>query len=460
MDLNQLTLMETAALISRREISPVELVKAYLERIYELDPQLNCFITATPETALETARAAEVEIGRGIYRGPLHGIPVGLKDLFETQGTLTTAGCRFFSGYIPAEDATVVRKLKESGAVFIGKLNMHEIALGVTNENPHYGVCSNPWDPARISGGSSGGSAAALAARLCLGALGSDTGGSIRIPASLCGIVGLKPTFGRISLRGVVPLSWNLDHAGPMGRRVEDVAALLQAIAGFDPDDPASVPVEVEEYLGSMSGNLSGWRVALAVDEFFKRADNEMLNAVQNAARVFENLGAIVEEVELPGAHEAAQANGLMVTSDAAAYHRERLMNQPQEFGADVLQRLQTGAGFTSTEYILARKTQTDLKRRLERFFEKQDILLTPATPLAAPLKGADTVERARQLTRFTAPFNLTGQPALSLPCGFTSEGLPLGLQIIGKSWSEAALLKSGYAYQQATEWHLRSPSL
>jgi aspartyl-tRNA(Asn)/glutamyl-tRNA(Gln) amidotransferase subunit A len=460
MDLTQLTLMEAAALISRREISPVELVKAYLERISELDPQLNCFITVTPEAALETARAAEVEIGRGIYRGSLHGIPVGLKDLFETQGILTTAGCRFFSGYIPAEDATVVRKLKESGAVFVGKLNMHEIALGVTNENPHYGVCSNPWDPARISGGSSGGSAAALAARLCLGALGSDTGGSIRIPASLCGIVGLKPTLGRISLGGVVPLSWNLDHAGPMGRRVEDVAALLQAIAGFDPDDPASAPVEVEEYLDSMSGNLSGWRVALAVDEFFKRADNEMLNAVQNAARVFENLGAIVEEVELPGAYEAAQANGLMVTSDAAAYHRERLMNQPQEFGADVLQRLQNGAEYTSTEYILARKTQTDLKRRLERFFEKQDILLTPATPLAAPLKGADTVERARQLTRFTAPFNLTGQPALSLPCGFTSEGLPLGLQIIGKSWSEAALLKSGYAYQQATEWHLRSPSL
>jgi aspartyl-tRNA(Asn)/glutamyl-tRNA(Gln) amidotransferase subunit A len=338
---------------------------------------------------------------------------------------------------------------------------MHEIALGVTNYNPHFGACHNPWQLDRTPGGSSGGSAAALAAGLCMGSLGSDTGGSIRIPAALCGVVGLKPTFGRVSLRGVVPLSWNLDHPGPLARSVQDVAYLLQAVAGFDPEDPASVEAPVPDYLAELQDGVHGWRIALARDAFFTQADPEVLAAVGATAQVFAGLGAQVSEVEIPNGLEAARANALMVTSDAAAFHRERLQGQPDGFGEDVRQRLETGAAYTSSEYILARRTQTEFRRQLERFFLDYDLLLTPATPNAAPpLEGPDAVEVARTLTRFTAPFNLSGLPALSLPCGFTSGGLPVGMQLVAAPWGEARLLRAAWAYEQATEWHLRWPEL
>ena len=467
MELTDLTITEAASLIQRRQISPVELTRACLERIEQIDPQLNCFITLTAEPALEEARRAESAIQQGDYLGPLHGIPLALKDLFETRGIRTTAGSKFFADYIPAQDCPVVEKLKAAGAILLGKLNMHEIALGVTNNNPHFGACRNPWDITRMTGGSSGGGASALAARLCLGSLGSDTGGSIRIPASLCGIVGLKPTYGRVSLRGVIPLSWNLDHVGPMARRVGDTALLLGAIAGYDPDDPACVDSPVDDYLADLEGGVRGWRVALASGEYFAKVNDQVQAAVWAAAEVFKQLGARLEEVDLPEAHQAAQTNGLLVTSDGAAFHRERLQAHPEDFGADVLQRLQTGAAYTSSEYSLARRTQAVLRRKLEAFFQDFDILLTPTTPLeAALLSGDDAVERARQLTRFTAPFNLTGLPALSLPCGFTkadpqaSQGLPIGLQIIAPHWAEASLLRAAHAYEQATEWHRRTPTL
>jgi aspartyl-tRNA(Asn)/glutamyl-tRNA(Gln) amidotransferase subunit A len=338
---------------------------------------------------------------------------------------------------------------------------MHEIALGVTNNNPHFGPTRNPWNLECTPGGSSGGSAAALAAGLCLGSLGSDTGGSIRIPASLCGVVGLKPTYGRVSLRGVFPLSWNLDHAGPLARRVRDVGLLLQAVAGYDPDDPASLDQHVPGYMSLLEEGLQGWRVALAQDPFFTKIDSQVLAAVRAAAGVFEELGAEVVPVEFPGARQAAQANGLMVVADGAAFHRERLEKHPDGFGADVRQRLQNGAATSSTEYILARRDQAELRRRFERFFEDYHLLLTPATPIPAPpLEGPDAVEQARRLTRFTAPFNLTGLPALALPCGFTGQGLPIGLQIVGAPWSEAGLLRAGHAFETATTWHQRVPDL
>ena len=457
--LTQLTLTEASELLQKGELSPVELSRACLERIEQLDGRLHSFITLMAITAMQQARQAEADLRRG-RAGPLCGIPLGLKDLFETAGVRTTAGSKIFADYIPAKDCAVVEKLETAGAVLLGKLNMHEIALGVTSENPHYGDCLNPWDENHITGGSSGGAGAALAADLCFGALGTDTGGSIRIPASLCGVVGLKPTRGRVSLRGVIPLAWSLDHVGPMARRVLDVAVLYKAIAGYDPNDPFSVKVPVKDVNTHLPDGVHGWRVALARDSYFDDTDPEVLSAVRQAAKVFEGLEAQVSEVPLQSAFEAAQTNALMTQSEAAAYHGDRLVAQPDDFGRDVLNRMQSGAAYTSTEVILARQMQAVLRRQYEHFFKDFDILLTPTTPIPAPLKGGDALERARLLTRFTAPFNLTGLPALSLPCGFTSQGLPIGLQIVSRPWAEAEVLRAGYAYEQATEWHMRRPAL
>jgi len=454
MELTSLTIHEAASLLKQKEISPVELTQSHLVRIQELEQRLNSFITITPELALQQARQAEMEILQGTYRGALHGIPLVLKDLYETQGIRTTAGSTFFADYTPEADAAVVQKLKEAGAVILGKTNMHEIALGVTNENPHFGDCCNPWDLSRISGGSSGGNAAALAAGLCMGAMGSDTGGSIRIPSACCGVVGFKPTYGRVSLRGVIPLSWNLDHAGPMARSVRDVAILLQTIAGYDPEDAWSVDVPVEDFLSGQISSLQGWRIALAADDYFTNpefVDGEVLQAVQKAVRVFEDLGGLVEQVPFPYAHDAAMANGLMTPADAAAFHHQRLSENPQGFGQDVLKRLQTGAAYNSTEYSLARRMQTILRCKFNEFFNEFDLLLTPTIPITAPIRGsADAVARARLLTRFTAPFNLTGLPALSVPCGWSKDKLPIGLQIVSKAWAESKIILAGELYEKS----------
>ena len=459
---SSLTITQAAELLARGELSPVELTQACLARIQQVEAQLNCFITLTPELALQQARQAEQELRAGVSRGALHGIPLALKDLFETAGVRTTAGSSFFTDHVPEADARVVEKLRAAGAVLLGKLNMHEIALGVTNENPHFGAACNPWDLRCIPGGSSGGSGAALAAGLCLGSLGTDTGGSIRIPAALCGVVGLKPTRGRVSLRGVIPLSWNLDHAGPMARCVKDAALLLQVIASYDPEDPWSIDQPVSDYLAELEHGVAGWRVALASDDYFTDpavVDEEVWASVRQAAQVFERLGAQVDEVTFPGALQAAQANGLITPSDGAAFHRERLAANPDGFGADVLMRLKYGAARTASEYSLARQAQAVLKRQFSLFFRDYDLLLTPTTPIPAPVRGsADAVERARLLTRFTAPFNLTGLPALSVPCGLTSTGLPIGLQIVAPHWAEARLLRAGWAFETYRREHGAAP--
>ena len=461
MDLTELTLTEAAGLVARRQISPVDLVKAHLDRIDRIDPRLNSFITVTADLAMEQARSAESNLTRGEDLPLLFGLPLALKDLYETKGIRTTAGSRFFYDHVPEADAFTVQKLYQAGAILLGKLNMHEIALGLTNVNPHFGACHNPWALDRITGGSSGGSAAALAAGLCLGSLGSDTGGSIRVPASLCGIVGLKPTFGRVSLRGLIPLSWNMDHSGPMGRCVRDVATLLQVIAGYDQKDPCSVNHPVDDFLSEIDKGVGDMRIALADDEHFSAAEADIMQAIREAANTFESLGAKVTPVKFPGGLEAARANVLMVLSDAAAYHHERLDSKPEDFGSDVLQRLQTGQSYSSVDYAMARHTNVLLKRKFEEFFRDYDILLTPTTPVVAPsIEGPDAVEQARLLTRFTAPFNLTGLPALSLPCGFTSTGLPIGLQIVSSPWAEALVLRAAYAYEQITDWHARKPPL
>jgi len=450
---NFLSISEALHLMQEGKLSPRTLADACSQQIKSLNPKLNAFITVLDVNIDESQKGSPSK--------PLGGIPIAIKDLFETQGIRTTAGSKFFEDYIPAEDGAVVRKLTEAGAIIMGKTNTHEIALGVTTVNPHFGACHNPWDQNRIPGGSSGGSAVAVASGMALAALGTDTGGSIRIPASLCGVTGLKPTFGRVSVRGVFPLSWNLDHVGPLTRSVTDAALMLQVIAGYDPDDPYSINQPVDNYLAAIENGIKGQRVALAIGNYLAEADPEVLNAVNQATHEFEKLGARVEKVDMSFLQTAALANSLMTPADGAAYHHQRLKEHPDWFGADVRQRLETGLNVTSTEYIMARRTQTEVKHRLGRFFEQYDLLLLPSTPIPAPfIEGNDAIEQARRLTRFTSPFNLTGLPALSVPCGFTKNGLPIGLQIVSRAWNEAAVLQAGRAYERETDWSTRLPPI
>ncbi len=448
MNLSSLSLSEQRNLIKSREIKASDLAAACYHQIEKFNPTLNAFITITPPEPLN------------LPDGPLCGIPIAVKDLYNTEGILTTAGSLFFANHIPKEDAVVVQKIKKAGAQIIGKTNTHEIALGVTNNNPHYGACKNPWDITRTPGGSSGGSAAAVATGMAMAALGTDTGGSIRIPAALCGVVGLKATYGRVSLRGILPLSWNLDHAGPLTRSVEDAALMLQVMGGYDELDPTSVKTLPGDYSSHLKDSMNGRKVALAVGKFMEEADPEILEATLQAAQVLADQGAQVTEVNVDFLKEGALANALMTQADGAAFHRERLKEHPDWFGVDVRQRLESGAAFTSSEYSLARRTQAEVKRMCEVLFNEYEVLILPTTPIAAPvLAGEDAVERARQLTRFTAPFNLTGMPALSIPCGFTKNGLPIGLQIASRAWNETSVLRTGYAFQSVTDWHTRKHS-
>ncbi len=354
----------------------------------------------------------------------------------------------------------MVDKIKKAGALIIGKTNTHEIALGVTTNNPHYGACRNPWDVTRTPGGSSGGSAVAVATGMSTAALGTDTGGSIRIPASLCGVTGLKSTYGRVSLHGILPLSWNLDHAGALTRTVEDAALMLQVIGGYDAQDPASINQPMDNYLSRLKDSIKGLRIAFAVGNFMEEVtDAEVLQSVRDAAQTLKDEGAMITEVNADFLQAAAQANAVMTQADGAAFHRERMKEHPDWFGADVRQRLEIGAAFTSSEYILARRAQTEIKRKCDFLFQKYDALILPTTPIPAPvLEGENAIERARQLTRFTSPFNLMGVPALSLPCGFTRDGLPIGLQIVTRAWDETRALNVGYAFQQVSAWHTKVP--
>lgn len=456
------TIEEALELMQDKKLTASDLASACLGNIKRLNPKLNAFITVQDSFARSVASTMiPASTHRSTYADVLRGIPIAVKDLFDTAGIRTTAGSKFFADHIPDEDAFVVEKLKAAGAFIIGKTNTHEIALGVTGNNPHFGTARNPRDNTRIPGGSSSGSAIAVATGMALGALGTDTGGSIRIPASLCGVVGFKPTYGRVSLRGVFPLSWNLDHVGPLTRSVKDAALLLQAISSYDALDPASIKMLNGDYLGHLTDDMAGRRIAFAMGDYIASADAEVLQAARDAAKVFEGMGCVIEEVGMDWLRDAGSANKTMAQADGAAVHRERLKEHLDWFGEDVRRRLQDGAKTTSTEYALARRTQAEMKKRFELFFEAYDLLILPTTPIPAPtIEGHDAVEQAARLTRFTAPFNLTGLPALSLPCGFTSGGLPIGLQIVSRAWGDAKTLNAGHAFEQATEWHTLLPAL
>ncbi len=458
----QLTIAEAARSFQAGELSPVELTRACLERIEALEPKLNAFVTLLSETALAEATAAERRLGGGKRLGPLDGIPFAIKDLYETKGIRTTAGSKILADHVPSEDATCVRRLREQGVVLLGKLNMHEWAFGATNTVSHFGPTHNPWALDRITGGSSGGSGAALAASLCLGSLGSDTGGSIRMPASLCGIVGLKPTFGRVSKHGVVPLSGSLDHAGPMTRSVEDAAIVLQAIAGPDPNDPTAVDLPVPDYRSALSGDVQGLRIGVPEKGALSDLDEEVEASFRQALKTLVGLGASLVEVEIPSLQQASAIWLAVAGPEAAAFHRRNLEERPEDFSEQVRLRLQLGLRLRAVDYLDGLDRQRQLRAEVEEQYTKIDVLATPATAFTASRIEDELSDSARgvHLHRFTCPFNLTGQPAISLPCGFDSQGLPIGLQIVGRPFDEETVLRVAHAYEQATDWHTRRPPL
>lgn len=461
--------MEAAALLDRSledavgalragTVSPVELTEAALTRIAAREPELNAFITVTAADARARAAQARLDL-------PLAGAPLALKDLFDVAGVPTTAGSVIFTANVPRADSAVAARLFDAGAVDLGKTNLHEWAFGVTTDNPHFGPTRNPWAPDRIPGGSSGGNGAALIAGECFGAIGSDTGGSIRIPAALCGVVGLKPTYGRVSLRGAIPLAWSLDHAGPMARTVRDTALLLQLTAGYDSADPVSADIPVDDYLAQIEAGLRGLRIGVVRGRFFSRlaADEQpapdVAAAVRAAIDVFAREGAHLEEVELPRADELRGTQLVIIGTEAAAYHRARIGAARASFGTDVAQRIELGLTRSGMEYATARRMRDELGRAYADALASWDAILLPTTPLTAPPReGEDALAAAARLTAYTSPFNLTGLPAISIPCGFDTSGLPIGLQLVARPWAEARLLRVARAYERATSWHERRP--
>jgi aspartyl-tRNA(Asn)/glutamyl-tRNA(Gln) amidotransferase subunit A len=460
-DLTGLTLAAASRLVEGREVSPVELTRACLDRVEAIDTRLNAFITVTAEQALESALAAESEIAAGRYRGQLHGIPVAVKDLFDVAGVVTTAGSKMLRDNVAAAESGAVERLREAGAVILGKLNMHEFAYGATGVNPHFGPARNPWNTGRITGGSSSGSGAAVAGRECFAALGTDTGGSIRIPASLCGITGLKPTFGRVSRRGVVPLSWSLDHAGPMARTAEDCALVLQALAGKDPQDASSADEPVPDYVTALNGGVKGLRIGVPREFFFDNVDPDVESAVREAIEVLRKLSASVREVSLPHIAEASAALTAIMLPEALAYHQQRLAERPDDYGEDVRFRLELGATFTAVHYVQGQRfRERTVREWRDEVFSQVDLLAMPTTLTTAVDIETGDLSATFKLIRNTNPLNLLGVPAISVPCGFTEGGLPVGLQLAGCWWDEATVLQAAHAYQGATDWHARRPPL
>jgi aspartyl-tRNA(Asn)/glutamyl-tRNA(Gln) amidotransferase subunit A len=466
-ELTTLTIAEAARRIARKDLSPVELTQAALARIERFNPRLNAFITILREESVAAAKAAEQEIMAGKLRGPLHGIPIALKDLCATEGIRTTAGSKILAQSIPTEDAAVAARLAEAGTILLGKLHMNEFAYGPDGDNPHYGAVHNPWNTACITGGSSSGSGAAVAASLCLGALGTDTGGSIRIPAALCGIVGLKPTYGRVSRHGLTPLSWSLDHAGPMAKTVEDAALLLRAMAGHDARDPSTVRRPVPDYAAALSGDIRGLRVGLPRTYFYDVLDPEVEGAVRQAIDVVQGLGAVVTEVSWPALRYTTLAALIIVLVEAAAFHEHWLRTQAEAYHPEIALRLKWGLLLPAPVYLKAQRLRARLFREVARLWAGVDVLLVPATIMPAYRIGETLARFPRRemstreaLLRLMRPFNLTGLPAVSIPCGFTAGGLPIGLQIAGKPFDEATVLRLGHAYEQQTDWHRRRPPL
>jgi aspartyl-tRNA(Asn)/glutamyl-tRNA(Gln) amidotransferase subunit A len=453
---------QLAPLIQSKQISPVEIFAEVLERIHKLQPALNSFITITEEEGRKAASEAETEIGRGNYRGPLHGIPISIKDLFATRHVRTTAGSKVLAKWVPDFDATAVARLRQAGMVLIGKTNMHEFAYGVTNDNPHYGAARNPWDRSRVPGGSSGGSAAAVATSQGTASLGSDTGGSIRIPSAACGTVGLKPTYGRVSRYGAIPLAWSLDHAGPITKTVEDAAIMLGALAGADVMDPTASSRPVPNYRKEMMSGVRGLRVGIPRKYFFENIEPEIRQTVDAAIHELEKLGMTTIEVDIPNLDSCAAMEAYITLVEATSYHETYLQRQAEDYSPAVRTSLEAGRYLLGTDYVKSQRARTLLQHNFNQAFNKADVIVSPTLPAFPPRIGEEVVQSGQlheyvvdAFLRFNIPYDLTGFPAISVPCGFMSNGLPVGLQIAGKAFDESMVLRVANAYEQSTTWHL-----
>lgn len=465
------TIEELAALIAKRKVSPVELTELFLRRINRLNPRLNAFLTITAEQALGAARRAEKELavkrGAGSRGRALLGIPIALKDNIWTCGIRTTAGSKVLRDFVPLQDATVARKLGRAGAILLGKTHMHEFAYGITNDNAHYGPAHNPWALDRISGGSSGGSAVAIASGLCAASVGTDTGGSIRIPSALCGIVGLKPTFGRVSVFGVVPLAPAFDHVGPLARSVQDAAILLGLLAGRDPLDQTTSPKRVEDFRAALGKPIRTFRLGRPKEHYWEKLDAEVRRAAETAIRDLEKHGATVREISLPHLAESIDAATDISLAEARHVHEAAgyFPARSGEYSEEVRQRLDAGGNVSAITYLAGLDLRKRVRAEFDAALQQVDAIVAPSAPVPAPLIGADYVEIdgvktavRPALVGMNRPANFTGHPAISMPCGFTRDGLPIGLQFIGRAFDEATLLRIAHAYERLHDWRARHP--
>jgi len=462
-----LSIEQAARLLRRKEVSPIELVDEALARIERWSPELHVFLTVLAERARGQAKRVEREMRRGNARGPLQGIPVSLKDNFWTRGIRTTAGSKILADFVPQEDSDVAAALARAGAILLGKTNLHEFAYGITGENPHYGSSRNPWAPERISGGSSGGSTVAVATGMGFASLGTDTGGSIRIPAALCGIVGLKPTYGLVSNEGVVPLGVSFDHVGPLARSVADACIVLEAIAGKYPRGETR-----PSYRTLRKNRPRKFRLGWPKDFFFERVNLEIQAAIESAAKNFETFGARIEEVPLAHLPDSVDRASNLVVAEASYFHESHgyYPSRSEDYGDDVRGHLEWGHNLRAVDYLGGIEARRLVQGDFDAALERVDAILAPTSPIPAPRIGESQIRVAgdaerettvrAELLRMTRPSNLTGLPAISIPCGFTQDGLPIGLQLIGRRWGEAQLLAIALAYEEATDWHNRHPNL
>jgi len=457
-----LTIAEAARLLERKELSPVELVDSRLDRIARLDGRLHSFIRVLADAARADARTAEREIAAGRYHGPLHGIPIGLKDIYETAGVATTGHSKVMQDHVPTADAFSVKRLRDAGAIVVGKLATHEFAFGGPSFDLPWPPARNPWDLSRFTGGSSSGTGASVAAGLVLGGTGSDTGGSIRGPAAFCGLAGIKPTYGLVSRRGILPLAFSLDHAGPLAWTAEDCAIMLQAMAGHDPSDPGSANRPIPDYRAALGGGVKGLRIGL-VRHFYEQdlpADAATREAIAAAAQTFERLGSTVSEVTLSPLAEWSSCGVTMMLAEAYAIHEENLRRRFADYGEIFRDRMVLAGLITSADYIQALRRRRELIDELDRAMADLDLVMTAAAPGEAP--PIDAVPKFGTLMRPspTMPFNVTGSPAMSVCCGYTDGGLPLSFQIVGKRFADATVLRAAHAYEAATPWRGRRPIL